>query len=186
MAQNILYSLWEGTKCPWLCLMTTSLLFSVLWLFSFVSAFLTSLIKLILWLKLSMDKRQAEDTVGARTMGSCSVSLELWGPKLSAMDSRRGDGMYRGTEKGQQMLSNRDSWCCGIQSYETHFGGHSRQWSTVYYASGFKGNHFPTRPLMFLRGPGLYPPLHDWLHVSNFLVVHDWVLQQVGARRTNN
>ena len=80
MAQNIIYSPWEGTKCPWLCLMTTPLLFSVLWLFSFVSAFLISLIKLILWPKLSTDKRQAEDTVGARTVGSCSVSLELWGP----------------------------------------------------------------------------------------------------------
>ena len=26
---------------------------------------------------------------------------------------------------------------------------------------------------------------HDWLHVSNLFVVYDWVLQQVGARRTN-
>ena len=35
-----------------------------LWLFSFVSAFLTSLIKLILWLKFSTGKRQAEDMGG--------------------------------------------------------------------------------------------------------------------------
>ena len=35
--------------------------------------------------------------------------------------------------------------------------GHSGQWSTVYYASGSKGNQFPTRTLMFLRGPVLCP-----------------------------
>ena len=72
--------------------------------------------------------------------------------------------------------------CCGIWSHKTHLGGHSR--STVYYASESKGNQFPTRTLMFLRGPVLYPPLCDWLHVSNLFVVYDWVLQ-VGARRTN-
>ena len=37
---------------------------------------------------------------------------------------------------------------------------HSRQWSTVYYASGSKRNHFPTRTLMFLRGPVLYTPCY--------------------------
>ena len=37
---------------------------------------LISLIKLILWLKFSMGKRQAEDIGGgARTIGSCSISL---------------------------------------------------------------------------------------------------------------
>ena len=34
--QNIIYSPWEGTKSPWLCLMTL-LLFVLLWLFSSVS-----------------------------------------------------------------------------------------------------------------------------------------------------
>ena len=39
-AQTILYSPWEGTKGPWLCLMTTLLLlFVLLWLFSLVSTF---------------------------------------------------------------------------------------------------------------------------------------------------
>jgi len=79
MIQNIIYSPWERTKGPWLCLMTILLLFSLLWLFSFVSAFLTSLIKLILWLKFSKGKGQAEDMVVgavrlARTIWSCSVS----------------------------------------------------------------------------------------------------------------
>ena len=46
---------------------------------------------------------------------------------------------------------------CGIRSRKTYLGGNSRQWSTVYYASGSKGNQFPTRTLMFLRGPVLYP-----------------------------
>ena len=51
MAQNISCSPWEGTEGPWLCLMTTLSLFGLRRLFSFVSVFLTSLIKLILWLK---------------------------------------------------------------------------------------------------------------------------------------
>ena len=57
--------------------MTTSLLFSLLRLFSFVSAVLTSLIKRILQLKLSTGKKQAEDVValggGTRITESCSV-----------------------------------------------------------------------------------------------------------------
>ena len=63
MAQNITYSAWEGTKGSQLCLVTTLLLLTLFWLFPFVSAFLTSLIKLILSLKFSTDKRQAEDMV---------------------------------------------------------------------------------------------------------------------------
>ena len=66
---------------PWLCLMTT-LLFSLLRLFSFVSAFLTFLIKLILWLKFSTGKgRQRTWSVAggrvwgaSRTTRSCSIS----------------------------------------------------------------------------------------------------------------
>ena len=34
------YSPWGGTKRPWLCLMTKLLLFGLVWLFSFASAFL--------------------------------------------------------------------------------------------------------------------------------------------------
>ena len=82
MAQNISYSPWENIKGPWLCLMTALLLFSLLGLFSFVSVFLTSLIKLIKPVKFFTGKRQAEDTVGgsegiewARTIWSCSVLL---------------------------------------------------------------------------------------------------------------
>ena len=55
--------------------MTTLLLFSLLWLFSFVSASLTSLIKHILWLKFSTHIGQAEDMVGGdKDRKSCSVS----------------------------------------------------------------------------------------------------------------
>lgn len=64
MAQNIIYSPWERTKSLWLCLKTTLLLFGLLWPFSFVSAFLISLIKLIHRLKFPTDRRQAEDTGG--------------------------------------------------------------------------------------------------------------------------
>ena len=46
-----------------LCLMTTLLLFDLLRQFSFVSTFLTSLIKLILLLKFSTSKRQAENMI---------------------------------------------------------------------------------------------------------------------------
>ena len=62
LAQNIIYSPWEGTKDPWLCLMT-ELLFCLVWLLSFASAF-SSLIKFILCLKFFlMNKRQAKDRV---------------------------------------------------------------------------------------------------------------------------
>ena len=37
-SQNIVCSPWGGTKGPWLCLVTTLLLFVLLWLLSFVSA----------------------------------------------------------------------------------------------------------------------------------------------------
>ena len=78
-------ALLERTKCPWLCLMTTLLLlFSLLWLFFFASTFLTSLIKLILWLKFSTDKRQAEDMERGRQgqARSCSVSQPSTNPPL--------------------------------------------------------------------------------------------------------
>ena len=58
-----IYSPWERTKGAWLCLMTTLLLFDLLRRFSFVSTFLTSLIKLILLLKFSTSKRQAENMI---------------------------------------------------------------------------------------------------------------------------
>ena len=38
-AQKIICSPWEGTKGPWLCLMTKLLLLGLIWLFSFVPAF---------------------------------------------------------------------------------------------------------------------------------------------------
>ena len=78
MTQNIIYSPWERTKGLWLCLMTTLLLLSLLWLFSFVSTFLTSLIKLILWLQFSTDKRQAGDMVdwGQGPQGSAPFHTE--------------------------------------------------------------------------------------------------------------
>ena len=42
-----------------------------------VSALLITLIKLILRLKLSIDKREAKDVEGVRTTGSCSFSRLL-------------------------------------------------------------------------------------------------------------
>ena len=40
---------WGGTKGSWLCLMAKLLLFHLVWLFSFLLCFLTSLIKFTLW-----------------------------------------------------------------------------------------------------------------------------------------
>ena len=78
MAQNIIYSPWERTKDPELGLMTTLLLFfSLRWLFSFVSAFLMSLIKLVLWLKFSRGKRHGGGWGRARIIESCSVSCPV-------------------------------------------------------------------------------------------------------------
>ena len=62
--------------------MTTLLLFSLLWMFSFVSTFLTSPIKRILWLKFSTGKRQAEDTVRGKDHRVLSVSTTALGPPL--------------------------------------------------------------------------------------------------------
>ena len=68
--------------------------------------------------------------------------------------------------------------CCGIQSLKTHLGGHSRQRSTVYYASGSKGNLLPTRILMTSEGSVLYPR-----YVIGYMYL---VLQHQVAGRINN
>lgn len=63
-------------KGPWLCLMGTSLLFGLLWPFSFVYAFFPSLMKLVLGL--SVFRRQKDKLKMSRVdaaVGSCSVSL---------------------------------------------------------------------------------------------------------------
>ena len=81
MAQNIINSPWERTRGPWLCLMITLLLFTLLRLFSFVSTFLTSLIKITLLLKLSTGKRKAEDMV--RGQGPYGPALFQWGTHIN-------------------------------------------------------------------------------------------------------
>ena len=81
MAQNIINSPWERTRGPWLCLMITLLLFTPLRLFSFVSTFLTSLIKITLLLKLSTGKRKAEDMV--RGQGPYGPALFQWGTHIN-------------------------------------------------------------------------------------------------------
>ena len=55
------------------------IIWSILAVFSFVSVFLTFLIKLILWLKFSTDKRQAEDMVGWRVGKDQRVLLHIIG-----------------------------------------------------------------------------------------------------------
>ena len=68
--------------------------------------------------------------------------------------------------------------CCGIQSLKTHLRGHSRQRSTVYYASGSKGNLLPTRTLMTSEGLVLYPD-----YVTGYMYL---VLQHEVTWRINN
>ena len=66
MAQNIIYSPWEGTKAPWLCLTTKLLLVS----FDYFSLVLHSLSSYSTYplAKVFPDKRQAEDRedIGSR------------------------------------------------------------------------------------------------------------------------
>ena len=70
MVHNIICSPWERAEGPWLCLMTTLLLFSLFLPFYFVSTFLNSLIKLILW---SFPQRAGKGYgTGARNKGFCS------------------------------------------------------------------------------------------------------------------
>ena len=76
MAQNVIYSPWEGTKGPWLCWVTPLLLFNLLRLVSLVWAFLASLIELVFWLKFPTGERQAEDVVGGQ--GSHSTAPFQW------------------------------------------------------------------------------------------------------------
>ena len=79
MVHNIISSPWERAEGPWLCLMTTLLLLSLFWPFSFVSTFLNSLIKLILW---SFPQRAGKGHgTGARNKGFFSFhhpSAENW------------------------------------------------------------------------------------------------------------
>ena len=77
MAQNVIQSLWERIEWPWLCLRTA--LFSLIWMFSFVSTFLTSLVKLMFWLNFSKGKRQAEDMAGGKDHWVLlHYSISLW------------------------------------------------------------------------------------------------------------
>ena len=55
-----------------------------------------------------------------------------------------------------------------IQSRKAHLGGHSRQWTTVYYPSTSQGNQFRTRTPTFSRDLVLYPSLSECSHVHNF------------------
>ena len=60
MAQNIIYSTWEGNKGPSLCLMTKLLLLGLLTVLPFSLHVLISLIKIVL-AKVFPQQRQAED-----------------------------------------------------------------------------------------------------------------------------
>ena len=60
VAQNIIYSPWGGSKGPWLCLMTKLDYLVLLNCVPLLLHFLTSLIKLILWLEF-FHKGQTED-----------------------------------------------------------------------------------------------------------------------------
>ena len=74
----------------------------------------------------------------------------------------------------KRMLSSK---CCGIRSHKTHLGGHSRQWSTVYYDRVSEGNQFPRRTLMFLRGPVFTPR-----YVTDYLLVRESLPRQVDKK----
>ena len=74
MVHNIICGPWERTKGPWLCLMTHYHYLVSFDYFPLFSHVLTSLIKLILWLKFS--RQNAGRGLGrTRTILSCSVSI---------------------------------------------------------------------------------------------------------------
>ena len=73
-AQIIIYSPWGGAKSPWLCLMTQLLLFCPVDCFPLLLHFLTSLVKLILWIKFFLQTKGRQRTWWERTIGSCFVS----------------------------------------------------------------------------------------------------------------
>ena len=77
MAQNIIYSPWGGANGPWLCLMTSPLLISLVELvdcFPLFLHFLISLIKLTHWLKFFWKTKSRLRTCGTKTIGFCCLS----------------------------------------------------------------------------------------------------------------
>ena len=110
---------------------------------------------------------QPTNTCGWDFLGDPGVKTELLplqgtpvqslvGEKKIPHASQRSQKNENQTNKQKNTRGNFLQYC-GIRSRKAHLGGHSRQWSTVYYTSESKGNQFPTRTLMFLRGPVLYP-----------------------------
>ena len=79
MAQTIIHSPREGTKGPWLSLMTKRLLFSPVGQFSFVSPCFSSLIKLTLWPKFFHRQKAGRGPgVGGKDHGVLLVSAPLF------------------------------------------------------------------------------------------------------------
>ena len=62
-----IYSPWGETKGPWLCLVAKLLLFCLVWFFPLFLHFLTSLIKLTLWVQF-FCRRDSRRTVGGGGM----------------------------------------------------------------------------------------------------------------------
>ena len=85
MAQNIIYNPWERTKGPWLCLATTTLLFSLLWLFSFISTCSHFSDQTCSLTKAFHRQKAGRRLRGARTTGSCSDSVSL--AKLHSLET---------------------------------------------------------------------------------------------------
>ena len=82
MAQNIIYSPWEGTESPWFCLLTTLLLFGLL-----LTVFLCFHMFSFLWLNLLFDfptdKKQAEDVGQGNDHTFLGRSFTCWGQVIA-------------------------------------------------------------------------------------------------------
>ena len=114
----------------------TKLLFSLLntlTKFSIVSAFLTSLIKFILWLKFSTDKRKAEDKfgegLGVSGEESCSISMLERLKTGGGGDDRGWDGWMASPTQWMWVWASSERWWKTGKPNVTH--GVTKSWTPL-------------------------------------------------------
>ena len=167
MAQNIICSLWERTKHLWPCLTTMLLLFSLLWLFSFASAFFTFLIKLIFWLQFSRDRRQAEDTVGKVGQGPQGLVLLQDDQRHLLRTMIFGEEQLMWVELKAKWLS---IWkidvLASLQKSTKHLTPDGVPPGGTHECSQFYGGNIPSQETWVPQGPGKGRSPNCWVGLS--------------------